>query len=85
MSIALSKSISLTLPHEQSGVGMGILSMLNFVAGAIFASLYGTMVDLKAAQAWNPLIHELSAYVFSNIYFMLMIMIAVVAALLVYF
>lgn len=81
MSIALGKSISLTLPHEQSGVGMGILSMLNFVAGAIFASLYGTMVDLEAAQAWNPLIHDLSAYVFSNIYFMLMIMIAVVAAL----
>ncbi|WP_339294160.1 MFS transporter [Paenibacillus sp. FSL W7-1279] len=85
MSIALSKSISLTLPHEQSGVGMGILSMLNFMAGAIFASLYGTMVDLEAAKAWNPLIHDLSAYVFSNIYFMLMIMIAVVAALFISF
>ena len=85
MSIVLAKSISLSLPNEQSGVGMGLLSMLNFIAGAVFASLYGTMVDQGATQAWNPLITDSSAYVFSNIYFMLTVLIVAVAVLFIAF
>ncbi|PCL93586.1 MFS transporter [Paenibacillus lautus] len=85
MSIVLAKSISLSLPNEQSGVGMGLLSMLNFIAGAVFASLYGTMVDQGATQAWNPLIADPSAYVFSNIYVMLTVLIVAVGVLFIAF
>ena len=35
MQISLSKTISLSLPKEQTGVGMGLFSLLNFLSGAI--------------------------------------------------
>jgi DHA2 family metal-tetracycline-proton antiporter-like MFS transporter len=81
MAISLTKTISLALPKDQSGVGLGLMSMLNFVSGAVFASLYGRMVDQGIGSAWNPLIGEKSAEAntFSNIYLLLaMLMMAVV-------
>ena len=46
MQISLSKTISLS-PKEQTGVGMGLFSPLNFLSGAI-ATVYGKAVDLGA-------------------------------------
>lgn len=69
--IALSNAVSRTLPQEQSGVGMGLLSMLNFIAGAISASLYSKAVDQGSDTSWNPLHSYTGASVFSNIYLML--------------
>lgn len=80
MAISLTKTISLALPKDQSGVGLGLMSMLNFVSGAVFASMYGRMVDQGAGSAWNPLMGEQGAKVvtFSNIYLLLtMLMMAV--------
>ncbi|WP_248925108.1 MFS transporter [Paenibacillus hamazuiensis] len=68
MYIALSNTISQTLPKEQVGIGMGLLSMLNFLAGAVSASVCGKIIDLDAAARWNPFNPSPEAAVFSNLY-----------------
>ncbi|MFC4104205.1 MFS transporter [Paenibacillus xanthanilyticus] len=72
--IAMSNTISRTLPPEQTGVGMGLLSMLNFISGAVAASLYGAAVDRGAGFAWNGIPADPAANVFSNIYFLLAVL-----------
>ncbi|MFX8036124.1 hypothetical protein ABTK80_21270, partial [Acinetobacter baumannii] len=42
--IALSNSVSGTLSNEQSGVGMGLLSMMNFIGGTVATGIYGRLV-----------------------------------------
>ncbi|MDQ0900762.1 MFS transporter [Paenibacillus sp. V4I7] len=71
MMIALSNTISRTLPKEQTGVGMGLLAMLNFVAGAVSASIYSTTIDQGASSVWNAANSFPVAFVYSNIYFVL--------------
>jgi len=71
MQIALTKTISVTLPKEQTGVGMGLLSMLNFLSGAVASGLYGRAVDGGAAASWNPLQTNGNANVFGNVYLLL--------------
>jgi DHA2 family metal-tetracycline-proton antiporter-like MFS transporter len=71
--IALSNAISRTLPAEQSGVGMGLLAMLNFIAGAVSASLYSKAVDQGAGRNWNPLNSATEASAYGNIYLVLTI------------
>ncbi|QYR21834.1 MFS transporter [Paenibacillus sp. sptzw28] len=74
MYIALSNAVSRTLPKEQTGVGMGLLSMLNFVAGAVSAGVYSKTVDQGAAFHWNPLNSHSNALVYSNIYLILAVL-----------
>lgn len=84
MLIALSNAISRTLPKDQSGVGMGLLAMLNFIAGAVSASVYSKTVDQGADSNWNPVNSHSDAFVYSNIYFVLVIL-HVIILLLYYF
>jgi len=69
--IAMSNSISVLLNKEQSGVGMGLLSMLNFISGAVAAGLYGKMADLGQVPGWNPVNAHEEAAVFSNVFLLL--------------
>ncbi|WP_339295814.1 MFS transporter [Paenibacillus sp. FSL W7-1279] len=71
MQISLSKTISLSLPKEQAGVGMGLFSLLNFLSGAIATGVYGKAVDLGAGSSWNPLNLFQGASTYSNIYIVL--------------
>lgn len=71
MQISLSKTISLSLPKEQTGVGMGMFSLLNFLSGAIATGVYGKAVDLGGGSSWNPLNPFQGASTYSNIYFIL--------------
>ncbi|MCM3495904.1 MULTISPECIES: MFS transporter [Paenibacillus] len=71
MQISLSKTISLSLPKEQTGVGMGLFSLLNFLSGAIATGIYGKAVDVGATHAWNPLNTDQGASTYSNIYVIL--------------
>lgn len=71
MQISLSKTISLSLPKEQTGVGMGLFSLLNFLSGAISTGVYGKAVDLGAGSSWNPLNLFQGASTYSNIYIVL--------------
>lgn len=81
MFIALSNTISRTLPKEQVGIGMGLYSMLNFLAGAISASLYGKIIDMNTVVHWNPM-HEIQeATIFSNLYLVLAVMQVVIVLL----
>jgi DHA2 family metal-tetracycline-proton antiporter-like MFS transporter len=71
--IALSNTTSKLLPKDQVGVGMGMMSLLNFIAGAVFASVYSKIVDLGSGSAGNVIVAPLSgeASVYSSIYFVL--------------
>lgn len=71
MMITISNSISRTLSPEQVGVGMGLLSMLNFIAGGMAAGIYSRIVDLGSSTSWNPLNITTNGSVFSNIYLIL--------------
>ncbi|WP_126425374.1 MFS transporter [Brevibacillus marinus] len=71
MQIALNNTVSRTLPREQTGVGMGLLSMLSFLSGASAAAIYSSVVDLGAGVPLNPLNPFAEAAVFSNVYLVL--------------
>jgi DHA2 family metal-tetracycline-proton antiporter-like MFS transporter len=82
MQIAMSNTISRTLSKEETGVGMGLFSMLNFISGAIAMSLIGKMLDRESAGfTLNPIVTNEASYVYSNIFVVLCVMIAVAAAL----
>lgn len=80
LQIALSSTISRTLPKEQTGVGMGLLSMLNFLVGAVSTGIYGKVADLGAATAWNPLNVYPHAALYSNLYLVLALLYIVIVA-----
>ncbi|CAH1213573.1 Riboflavin transporter RibZ [Paenibacillus allorhizoplanae] len=71
--IAVNNSVSRTLPADQVGVGMGMLSMANFIGQGIAIGLYSKAVDLGSASltSWNPLFSHGSGIIFSNIYVVL--------------
>lgn len=71
MQIALSNTISRTLPKEQTGIGMGLLAMLNFLSGAVSTGIYSKVVDHGATFRLNPFYAFPDSYVYSNIYFVL--------------
>ncbi|MDF2958289.1 MAG: Major facilitator family transporter [Paenibacillus sp.] len=82
LGIGLSNTVSRTLPREQTGVGMGLFMMVNFIAGAIATSLIGKMLDSGAsAPPFNPLLLNPSAAVFSNIFLALSVLIILNAVL----
>lgn len=71
MLIAMSNSISRTLPNEQVGVGMGLFSMMNFIAGGMATGVYSWVVDIGSDGLWNPLNINPNGFVYSNIFFVL--------------
>ncbi|WP_331436763.1 MFS transporter [Gordoniibacillus kamchatkensis] len=71
MQIAMSNSISRSLPKDQVGVGMGLFSMAGFIAQAIAAGVYGIVVAQGSSVNWNPLHADSGSYLFGNIYLVL--------------
>lgn len=71
MLIAMSNSISRTLPKEQVGVGMGLFSMMNFIAGGMATGVYSWVVDIGSDVLWNPLNNNPNGFIYSNIFFVL--------------
>ncbi len=51
MQIAMSNTVSRTLSADQVGVGMGMLAMLNFIAGALAMSAIGKLLDRATGEA----------------------------------
>lgn len=68
MQIGLSNTISQSLPREQTGVGMGLMAMLNFFTFASISAILSKTLDQGAESSWNGLNHHDGAAVFSNIY-----------------
>lgn len=65
--IAMSNTISRTLSKEQTGVGMGLFAMLNFIAGATATTLIGKALDTGSSSLrLNPFAPG-DALLYSNI------------------
>ncbi|WP_223068569.1 MFS transporter [Paenibacillus caui] len=71
MLIAMSNSISRTLPKEQVGVGMGLFSMINFISQGIASGVYSILIALGSSASWNPVNSYPNSYIYSNIYLVL--------------
>jgi len=81
MQVAMSNTVSRTLTKEDIGVGMGMLSMINFISGATAMSLIGKLLDNSSASFHlNPIVTNSSAFVYSNIFFVLCVILICVAA-----
>jgi DHA2 family metal-tetracycline-proton antiporter-like MFS transporter len=74
MMIAMSNSVSMALPKELAGVGMGFLSMLNFIAGGMASGVYGKVVDLGSDIHWNPANTYPNGIIYSNIFLVLAVL-----------
>lgn len=78
MQVAMTKTISQTLQKENTGVGMGLLSMVNFISGAIAMSIIGKLIDQKETTLqFNPLLLNAEAAIFSNIFFCMALLVIV--------
>lgn len=74
MQIAMSNTVSRTLPADRAGAGMGLFSMTSFVAQGIGSGVYGWAVELGTAVSWNPLHAGTSSIIFSNLYLILVVL-----------
>ncbi|WP_366296051.1 MFS transporter [Paenibacillus sp. AN1007] len=82
MQIALSNTIAQTLSKEQVGVGMGLLSMFNFIAASVSTTVLGKVIDGGAPQLhFNPFISLSSAFVYSNLFILLAVLIVLMTFL----
>jgi DHA2 family metal-tetracycline-proton antiporter-like MFS transporter len=66
--------VSVILPKEQIGVGMGLLSMSNFISASLATGIYAKIVDIGAKNNMNPLLSDSSSFIYSNIYFVLFLL-----------
>lgn len=74
MQIAMSNSMSRTLPPDQTGAGMGLFSMTSFMAHGIGSVVYGLAADLSPAASWNPLYTGSASTIFSNLYLLMAVL-----------
>ncbi|CAM4238553.1 MFS transporter [Paenibacillus alkaliterrae] len=82
MQIAMSNTISTTLAKEQIGVGMGLMSLLNFISGAMTTSVIGKMLDAKETSLQlNPFAVNEGANLYSNIFLVLALLAMLVGGL----
>ncbi|WP_138753119.1 MFS transporter [Paenibacillus sinopodophylli] len=82
MQIAMSNTISRTLAKEQIGVGMGLMSLLNFISGAMTTSMIGKVLDAKQTTFHlNPFAFHQAGFVYSNIFFVLAVLAAVIVTI----
>ena len=69
MQISMSNTISQTLSKEETGVGMGLLSMINFISGAMAMSVVGKLLDKGSTSLkLNPFVANEAANMYSNIF-----------------
>ncbi|RKD71162.1 DHA2 family metal-tetracycline-proton antiporter-like MFS transporter [Sinobaca qinghaiensis] len=83
---ATANLISSVLPAEETGVGMGVYNLFNFMAGAFGGAVVGALLNqYTGAEAYNPLHFSPGhAGIYSNI-FMGMAVMAVINAAVFYF
>jgi DHA2 family metal-tetracycline-proton antiporter-like MFS transporter len=69
MGIAMSNTVSRTLKREETGVGMGLFSMMNFISGAAATGLIGRLLDSGSVSfRLNPLLVLREGALYSNIF-----------------
>lgn len=82
LAIAMSNTISATLPKEQVGIGIGILQMTNFIMFAVASAVYSSLLDLGTVTKLNLANGYEDGIMYSNIFFVLAIL---QAALLIFY
>ncbi len=79
---SLPHTVSSILPKEQTGIGMGIYNLIFFISGAFITASIGRLLDIKnLGFCINPLTSSVQAWIYSNIFVMLAVMIAVAAVI----
>jgi DHA2 family metal-tetracycline-proton antiporter-like MFS transporter len=68
MQLATSNLISSTLPRQSAGVGMGLMMMMNFIAGATATTIIGKVLDQRHSVQLNPLLMSGEGMLYSNIF-----------------
>jgi DHA2 family metal-tetracycline-proton antiporter-like MFS transporter len=69
---ALPYSVSLSLPREQTGIGMGIYNLFFFISGAFSASTLGRLLDLETSGfSANPLNNVQQGWLYGNLFLLL--------------
>ncbi|TXR67539.1 MFS transporter [Bacillus sp. AR18-7] len=82
MQISMSNTISQTLSKEETGVGMGLLSMINFISGAMAMSVVGKLLDKGSTSLkLNPFVANEAANMYSNIFGVMSLLILLVVML----
>ncbi|CAM3640505.1 MFS transporter [Marinicrinis lubricantis] len=76
MQIALTGAISRTLPQEQTGVGMGLVSLFGFLTMAMSSGIYSTAVEMG-----DHVRLQTGPVVYSNIYAVLALILVAVLLL----
>ncbi|WP_245954568.1 MFS transporter [Paenibacillus flagellatus] len=71
LQIAMSNSVSGSLPQDQTGIGMGLFSMISFIAQGMAAGVYGIAAAQGASANWNPLLAGPDGALYSNVYLVL--------------
>lgn len=67
--VALSNSISMTLPQNSVGIGMGFFSMFNFIAGAAATSMIGAFLEQDSNfTSLLPFEYSNNAALYSNLF-----------------
>lgn len=69
--VAMSVTVANTISKEQAGIGMGIMTMLNFIASSLSGAIISMVVDLDVQFAWNPLYKLAGGEIYSNLYLVL--------------
>jgi DHA2 family metal-tetracycline-proton antiporter-like MFS transporter len=73
---SLARTVSLVLPKEQTGVGMGMYSLIFFMSGAFGAALAGRIIEAFAkGPAVNPFVTPVAAP-YSNVFLLFFFMVA---------
>ncbi|MEH7454916.1 MFS transporter [Gottfriedia acidiceleris] len=81
MQIAMTNTVSQTLPKEQVGIGLGLFSMLNFISGASSTAAISKVLDLDTPIVHlNPISHG-AALIYSNIFLVLAVLIVVMTVI----
>lgn len=66
---SMTKLVSTTLPAGQTGVGMGIFTLTNFMAGAITGAVISKIIDHSGTGvSLNPFAISGAASIYSNVY-----------------
>lgn len=82
MQIAMSNTISQTLPKDDIGIGMGLLSMFNFIAAAVSTATIGKLLDGGTSTVhWNPFVQNQVTFAYSNILLVLAVVVVLMTIL----
>ncbi|MDF2670039.1 MAG: Major facilitator family transporter [Paenibacillus sp.] len=66
---SMTKLVSTLLPAGQTGVGMGVFTLTNFMAGAVTGAIVSKIIDQSGGSfSLNPLVTQAGASIYSNVF-----------------